>query len=62
MHKASQLSSIEDYQLCAAHTQILLLTCDSLNRIGDLAGLFHKCKSIVTTVHFNPGLLEDALF
>ena len=42
MRKASQLIRVDEYQHCVAHALNLLLTTDSLNKVGEINGIVEK--------------------
>ena len=59
--KASRILKSEHFQHCIAHCIHLLFCTDSLHKVNELSGLLHKCRSIVTTLHFKSSVIEEHL-
>jgi hypothetical protein len=59
MIKASKLLKVDSFQHCAAHALHLLLMTDSINNVEDVTDILHRCRAIVTALHFKSVMVED---
>ena len=61
MIKTSQLLKVTHYQHCMAHALHLLITADSIHKVGDIVNILQRCCDILMALHFKSTLIDDRL-